>query len=272
MSAHKKHPFHLVPPSPWPFCVSMALIFLGVGSVLAMHGIDYILFIVGALGVMAVTFAWFRDIIQESRENNTHTKEVQLGLKIGAGLFIFSEFMLFFAFFWSYFNAALFPIAMEGDTFIRGTWPPAGIKTLPAFDLPYFNTLLLLLSGTTLTWAHHELIQDNMEDFKRGLAYTLILGLIFLCVQVVEYTHATFAFTDGIYASTFYMATGLHGAHVFLGLAMLAVCYVRAFKKGDQTPTHHVGFETSAWYWHFVDVVWLFLFVAIYWWGSIPRS
>ncbi len=268
MKTDKKHPFHLVPPSPWPFCISITLIFLGIGSVLAMHNMDYILFIVGVIALIAIVTAWLSDVVKESREKNTHTKEVQLGLKIGMALFIFSEFMLFFAFFWSYFNAALDPIVMVDDNFITGAWPPKGIKTFDPFDLPYLNTLLLLLSGTTLTWAHHELLQNKMSDVKKGLALTVALGLIFTCVQVIEYSHAAFAFTDGIYASTFYMATGLHGAHVLVGTIMLAVCLARAFKNGDQTATHHVGFETTAWYWHFVDVVWLFLFISIYWWGA----
>jgi cytochrome c oxidase subunit 3 len=268
MKADKKHPFHLVPPSPWPFCIALTLIFLGIGSVLAMHNIDYILFIVGTIALIAIIAAWLSDVVKESREKNTHTQEVQVGLKIGMALFIFSEFMLFFAFFWSYFNAALDPIVMVDDNFIAGVWPPKSIKTFDPFDLPYLNTLLLLLSGTTLTWAHHELLQNKMSDVKKGLALTVALGLIFTCVQIIEYSHAAFTFTDGIYASTFYMATGLHGAHVLVGTIMLAVCLVRTFKHGDQTATHHVGFETTAWYWHFVDVVWLFLFISIYWWGA----
>lgn len=271
MKTDKEHPFHLVPPSPWPFCIAITLIFLGIGSVLAMHNMDYILFIVGLIALIAIIVAWLSDVVKESREKNIHTPAVQLGLKIGMALFIFSEFMLFFAFFWSYFNAALDPIAMVDDTFMTGSWPPKGIQTIDPFDLPYLNTLLLLLSGTTLTWAHHALLQNKMSDVKKGLALTVTLGLIFTCVQIIEYSHAAFAFTDGIYASIFYMATGLHGAHVLVGTIMLAVCLARTFKSGDQTPTHHVGFETTAWYWHFVDVVWLFLFISIYWWGAGPR-
>lgn len=262
----KNHPFHLVPPSPWPFAISMALILFGVGAVLAMHKVDYILLGVGIVAICLVVTAWFIDILKESRENGTHNKNVQLGLKIGFALFIASEVMLFFSFFWAYFNAALDPIVFTDEQFVKGVWPPKDIKVLDPFDLPYLNTLLLLLSGTTLTWAHHELLIGRMKEVKKGILLTVLLGLLFSSIQAFEYAHAAFKFTDGIYASTFYMATGLHGAHVILGTILLIVCYVRCFNDNDITPVHHVGFETAAWYWHFVDVVWLFLFVSIYWW------
>jgi heme/copper-type cytochrome/quinol oxidase subunit 3 len=173
--------------------------------------------------------------------------------------FICSEVMFFVAFFWAFFDSSLYP-----DT---GVWPPADIVALDPFDLPLINTLILLLSGCTVTWSHHALQHNNRKDFVRGLVLTIILGAIFTAVQAYEYQHATFGFTDGIYASTFYMATGFHGFHVLVGTIFLTVCLFRGL-KGHFSPEHHFGFEAAAWYWHFVDVVWLFLFICIYWWGG----
>jgi cytochrome c oxidase subunit 3 len=174
-------------------------------------------------------------------------------------LFICSEVMFFLAFFWAFFDASLYP-----DT---GIWPPAGIETFDAFDIPLINTMVLLLSGCTVTWAHAAMLKNDRKNFIRGLGYTVLLGVAFTALQIYEYDHATFKFTDGIYSSTFYMATGFHGFHVFVGTCFLAVCWFRA-RAGHFTPEHHFGFEAAAWYWHFVDVVWLFLFICIYWWGG----
>ncbi|CAO5680392.1 MAG: Cytochrome c oxidase subunit 3 [Holosporales bacterium] len=264
----KKHPFHIVEPSPWPFALSMGLLVFIIGSILAMHKLDYVLLIIGLLCVLAVVSAWLYDVVKESRQKGVHTKSVQNGLKIGMILFIASELMLFVAFFWSYFNAALDPITFVDDKFIKGVWPPKGVQPLEAFDLPYLNTLILLLSGTTVTWAHHALKKNNLKDTRLGLLLTIILGLTFTALQALEYGHTAFKFTDGIYATTFFLATGLHGAHVIVGTLLLLVCYIRTFKEGDITQNHHVGFQTSVWYWHFVDVVWMILFCSIYWWGG----
>jgi cytochrome c oxidase subunit 3 len=177
------------------------------------------------------------------------------------GLFIASEAMFFVAFFWAYFHAALNPTEATGNV-----WPPKNIIPFDPFDLPYLNTLLLLLSGTTVTWAHHSLSGNQREGLLQGLAITIALGFLFTIVQAFEYAHAAFSFKDGIYPSTFFMATGFHGFHVIVGTIFLMVCLFRAYRF-EFTPDHHVGFEAAAWYWHFVDVVWLFLFVAIYVWG-----
>ena len=148
-----------------------------------------------------------------------------------------------------------------------GSGRPRAFRPLNAWDLPFLNTLILLSSGATLTWAHHALIEDYRGGLVRGLAATIVLGLIFTAIQAYEYSHAAFGFKEGIYPTTFYMATGFHGFHVIVGTIFLTVCLVRAI-KGHFKPDHHVGFEAAAWYWHFVDVVWLFLFFSIYWWGS----
>jgi heme/copper-type cytochrome/quinol oxidase subunit 3 len=167
--------------------------------------------------------------------------------------------MFFVAFFWAFFDASLYP-----DT---GVWPPAGIETFSAFDIPLINTMILLLSGCTVTWSHAALLKDDRENFIKGLGYTIVLGAAFTALQIYEYDHATFKFTGGIYSSTFYLATGFHGFHVFVGTCFLIVCWFRG-RAGHFTVEHHFGFEAAAWYWHFVDVVWLFLFICIYWWGG----
>jgi cytochrome c oxidase subunit 3 len=177
-------------------------------------------------------------------------------------LFIASEVMFFVAWFWAYFDASLFPSLAIG-----GTWPPKDIITFDPWDIPLINTLILLLSGTTVTWSHHALLEGDRKSFIQGLVLTVILGFSFSLLQVYEYQHATFDFAGNIYGSVFYMATGFHGFHVIIGTIFLAVCLMRA-RKGHFTEEHHFGFEAAAWYWHFVDVVWLFLFAAIYIWGS----
>jgi heme/copper-type cytochrome/quinol oxidase subunit 3 len=166
--------------------------------------------------------------------------------------------MFFVAFFWAFFASSLFPVG--------GVWPPEGITTFDPFDLPLINTLVLLLSGSTATWAHHALIEDDRSDFLLALLITVLLGVFFTFLQALEYMHAPFGFTDGIYPSVFFMATGFHGFHVIIGTIFLAVCLIRGY-LGHFTSTQHFGFEAAAWYWHFVDVVWLFLFICIYMWG-----
>ena len=265
------HPFHLVDPSPWPFVASLVLLLLVTGSVSFMHHKPHggLMMVAGFMMVLGVMYVWWRDVIREGLSGQHHTNAVQHGLRMGMMLFITSEVMFFVAFFWAFFNASLFPVLpLDGAwSMAEGVWPPANIHPFDAWDLPLMNTLILLLSGTTVTWAHHALIHGNNRDVIRGLWLTVILGLTFTALQAVEYSHAAFAFKDGIYPSTFFMATGFHGAHVIIGTLFLAVNLVRAY-RGTLTAKGHLGFEFAAWYWHFVDAVWLFLFVCIYWWGS----
>ncbi|MFZ2007708.1 MAG: cytochrome c oxidase subunit 3 [Stellaceae bacterium] len=261
--AAPKHPYHLVNPSPWPLFGSIAAGIMAGGAVLFMHGYDvlgsrYVVLVIGALLVLATMFVWWRDVRREATFEGYHTPVVQIGLRFGMALFIASEVMFFAAFFWAFFTSSLFPVG--------GVWPPKGITPFNPFEFPFLNTLTLLLSGTTVTWAHHSLLEGNQKGLIQGLIVTVLLGIAFTCNQAWEYSHAAFHFTGGIYPSTFFMATGFHGFHVIVGTTFLAVCLWRA-KKGDFTPTHHFGLEAAAWYWHFVDVVWLFLFVCIYWWG-----
>lgn len=263
-SETKDHPYHLVSPSPWPFVGALATLVLATGGVLAMHGIDYLTLSVGVVLLLFTFIGWWRDVIHEGNTPGVHTEAVSQGLRIGMVLFIASEVMFFAAFFWAYFHSALFPTEASGSV-----WPPKGIIPFDPFHLPYFNTLILLLSGTTVTWAHHALLENNRKEVLQGLALTIFLGITFTCIQAFEYASAKFALKDGIYPSTFYLATGFHGVHVCIGTIFLMVCWWRAYNH-EFTPEKHVGFEAAAWYWHFVDVVWLFLFVSIYWWGYRP--
>ena len=270
MSSHK-HPYHLVDPSPMPILASMALLLLAIGAITFMHkmAIGNILLPAGFASVIAVLYAWWKSVVKEAIVDKAHNNVVQQGLRIGMSLFILSEVMFFFAFFFSFFHSSLFPVdVLENGLWSlkEGIWPPEGIKTFDPWHLPLFNTLILLLSGTTVTWAHHALINNDREEFMKGLLITILLGASFSVCQAIEYMHSPFAFKDGVYAANFFMATGFHGAHVIIGTAFLTVCYFRA-KKGQMDAENHLGFEFAAWYWHFVDVVWLFLFVFVYIWG-----
>jgi cytochrome c oxidase subunit 3 len=269
MSATKNHPYHILPPSLWPILGSFSALALTGGGIMWMHDNPYgkIVTLLGLAGVLATMLFWWTDVIKESHKGD-HTPVVQLHLRYGMILFIASEVMFFVAWFWAFFGAALFPSPAES---IGGTWPPKGVETIDPFGFPLLNTLILLCSGTTVTWAHHSLIHNDRQGLKLGLLATIALGVVFSAIQAFEYAHAPFAFSQAnggnIYSSTFYMATGFHGFHVLVGTIFLIVCYIRA-AKGDFTPQKHFGFEAAAWYWHFVDVVWLFLFVSIYVWGG----
>ncbi|HZS85810.1 MAG TPA: cytochrome c oxidase subunit 3 [Stellaceae bacterium] len=254
-----KHQYHLVDPSPWPLIGAFCAGTLAVGGVLYMHNYGSWLLIIGAIAVLAMMAAWWRDVIKEATFQHLHTPVVQIGLRYGMALFIASEVMFFAAFFWAFFNSSLFPVG--------GVWPPKGIHPFEAFELPFLNTMILLLSGTTVTWAHAALLEGERRTVLLALGLTILLGLSFTGVQAWEYSHAAFGFKDGIFPSTFFMATGFHGFHVIIGTTFLIVCWFRAY-AGHFKPDHHFGFEAAAWYWHFVDVVWLFLFVCIYWWGG----
>jgi cytochrome c oxidase subunit 3 len=272
--AHKvQHDYHLVDPSPWPFVGSVSAFIMAVGLVAWMHhsfAAAPIVFGVGVLGTLYTMFGWWRDVVREAQFGGFHTRVVQISHRYGMILFIASEVMFFVAWFWAYFNTALFPADAQHvlrDQFLGGVWPPKGIETLDPWHLPLLNTLILLTSGTTVTWAHHALLEGDRDGLKKGLILTILLGLTFTGVQAYEYIHATFHYSGNIYGATFFMATGFHGAHVIIVTIFLIVCLIRAF-AGHFTPKQHLGFEFAAWYWHFVDVVWLFLFACIYVWGS----
>jgi cytochrome c oxidase subunit 3 len=269
LKSGKPHPYHLVSPSIWPLASSFAAGLLALGTVLFMHDVQWkwIHFgvkgtILGFLCVLAVMWFWWRDVIKEAVVEKAHSAETKVGFRYGMALFIASEAMFFVAFFWAFFNAALMPTAAIGHV-----WPPANITVFDPFHLPFLMTLVLLLSGCSCTWAHYEILNNNQKEATKALAITVGLGVIFTFLQAYEYSHASFGFKDGIYSSVFYMATGFHGFHVLIGTIFLAVCLFRNM-KGHFTRESHFGFEAAAWYWHFVDIVWLFLFVAVYWWGG----
>lgn len=267
------HPFHLVRPSAWPLVTSFALGIMLLGVIFGMHdtvskfsGLEikwgYKLAVVGLFAVFGCMYGWWRDVINEGVIEKAHTSVAKLGFRYGMVLFIVSEVFFFFAFFWAFFYAALLP-----GSGIEHVFPPKTITTMDPFHFPFLMTLILLLSGCTVTWAHHAFIENNLKEAKQGLICTVALGVIFSMLQAYEYIHAPFGFKDTIYASVFYMATGFHGLHVIIGTIFLFVCLLRTY-RGDFTQKEHFGFEAAAWYWHFVDVVWLFLFVAVYWWGG----
>lgn len=262
MNTVKTHPFHIVEPSAWPLLSALAALATVIGLILFMHGQHWHVLAAGSAFLIFTAIMWWRDVVNESLRQGLHTDAVHLGFRYGMVLFIASEVAFFGAFFWAFFHAALDPLEATG-----GVWPPKGIKPFDPFEIPYLNTLILLLSGTTVTWAHHALIEGRVKEMIRLTGITILLGMLFTSFQAFEYIHAPFAFKDGIYPSTFYLATGFHGVHVIIGTIFLIVCFFRA-RKGHFTPTDHFGFEAAAWYWHFVDVVWLFLFISVYWWGG----
>jgi len=285
--AKPEHDYHLVDPSPWPIVGAVAALITAIGAVMwmAQHkgapigGMTFggILFFVGFAGILLVMYAWWSDIIHEASVGGFHSPVVRLHHRYGMILFIFSEVMFFVAWFWAFFNSALFPAdaaqVLRTELF-QGVWPPKGVEVLSPWKLPLLNTIILLSSGATLTWAHHGLLENNRGVLKKGLIATIALGLLFTTIQGYEYIHAPFAFAFDPakpaatnYGSTFFMATGFHGFHVIVGTIFLIVCLLRVF-RGAFTPDQHLGFEFAAWYWHFVDVVWLFLFACIYVWGN----
>jgi cytochrome c oxidase subunit 3 len=272
--AHAKHhDYHLVNPSPWPAVGGAAAFILAIGAVSWMHGGTWAIMALGFALVLYVMFMWWRDVINEAHGGD-HTPVVSLHLRYGMIMFIASEVMFFVAWFWAFFDASLFADeAMQASrvAVTEGVWPPKGTAIFDPWHLPLVNTLILLTSGTTVTWAHHALLNNDRKGLIWGLVATVALGALFTSVQAYEYAHAAFAFSrdngGNIYGSTFFMATGFHGFHVLIGTIFLLVCLFRAL-KGHFTPQQHFGFEAAAWYWHFVDVVWLFLFACIYVWAS----
>jgi cytochrome c oxidase subunit 3 len=265
ISSGLKQPYHLVDPSFWPIIGALGGGLTLGGVVFIAHFGNWIPFVTGIVIVLGIMFVWWRDVLKESRTPGMHGPVVRLGLRYGMMFFIASEVMFFVGFFWAFFHFALYPEHVLGTA--TPMWPPAGIETFDPFRLPFLNTMILLLSGTTVTWAHHCLLVNDRKGLVTGLTLTVLLGLSFTCCQAIEYSDAPFHFSGGgIYPSVFFLATGFHGFHVIIGTCFLFVCLLRA-RAGGFTPQRHFGFEAAAWYWHFVDVVWLFLFVCVYWWG-----
>ena len=276
-----QHDYHLVKPSAWPLVSSFSAVVLTLGVVIWVKGLfglphgTWWVAALGMAGILYCMFGWWSDVIKESRAGD-HTPVVSIGLRYGMILFIASEVMFFVAWFWIFFEMALFHhdrtySAIEEVRQAWGVWPPKGVETLDPWHFPLINTLTLLTSGTTVTWAHHAVLEGDRKSAKTALWLTILLGIMFSCIQAYEYreiiTEKLFFNTDaansGLYGSSFFMATGFHGFHVIVGTIFLAICLLRLY-VGQMSPQKHFGFEAAAWYWHFVDVVWLFLFAFIY--------
>ena len=259
-----KHPYHLPDPSPWPIIGAVGGFMVVFGIILVSHYKSYLVLVAGVLLTLITMFFWWRDVVHEARTPGAHSAIVRLGLRYGMTLFITSEVMFFVGFFWAYFSFLIFPETQgNGQT----VWPPTNVLTFDPFHLPLLNTMILLLSGCTITFAHHALLEGNKKMLVNGLGMTILLGLTFTLCQAIEYSHSPFPLTGGAYPSVFFLATGFHGFHVIVGTLFLIVCWFRA-QADHFTPDRHFGFEAAAWYWHFVDVVWLFLFICIYWYGA----
>ncbi|MFT4715863.1 MAG: cytochrome c oxidase subunit 3 [Paracoccaceae bacterium] len=266
MAHEKNHDYHILNPSIWPLMGAIGGATMLGGSVLYMKDMGPWLGLIGLAIVLVTMYSWWSEVIKEG-DAGDHTPVVMIGLRYGVIMFIMSEIMFFVAWFWNFFKHALYPMT-EGSPAIDGVWPPIGIETFDAWHLPLINTLILLCSGAAATWAHHALAhENNRKDLQNGLILAILLGILFTGFQAFEYSHAAFGFSGNIYGATFFMATGFHGFHVLVGTIFLGVCLIRA-RNGQMTQEHHLGFEAAAWYWHFVDVVWLFLFAAIYVWGG----
>jgi cytochrome c oxidase subunit III len=281
MSGAKNHDYHILPPDVWPLVGSLSAGTMFGGLVMWMHKapMGAVVGFAGLAGLILTFYSWWSNVVREAHAGD-HTPVVQLHLRYGMILFIASEVMFFVGWFWAWFDYSLFPVPLTIDesgavTNLIGqagaaaatSWPPKGLEVIDPFAFPLLNTLILLCSGTTVTWAHHSLIHGDRDGLKKGLWATIILGAVFSAIQAYEYMHAPFAFAGTNYGAAFYMATGFHGFHVLVGTIFLAICLVRTY-KGHFTPRQHFGFEAAAWYWHFVDVVWLFLFIVVYVWGG----
>ncbi|MEQ8400555.1 MAG: cytochrome c oxidase subunit 3 [Roseitalea porphyridii] len=278
----KNHDYHILDPSPWPLIGAIGALVMAIGAVgwmQAGQGNEFSFlgipmanpwtFLIGLLIVLYTMFGWWSDTVRESLQGH-HTRVVSLHLRYGMIMFIASEVMFFAAWFWAVFDASLFygeAQQVGRMEYTGGQWPPAGLEVLDPLHLPLYNTVILLLSGTTVTWAHHALLHNDRDGLKMGLWLTILLAILFTCVQIYEFAVAPYSFSGSLYGATFFMATGFHGFHVFVGTIFLIVCLVRAY-AGHFTPQKHFGFEAAAWYWHFVDVVWLFLFFVVYVWGT----
>nr|YP_054475.1 cytochrome c oxidase subunit III [Podura aquatica]AAT69337.1 cytochrome c oxidase subunit 3 [Podura aquatica] len=262
MMIKSNHSFHMVDQSPWPLFASLSAMALTSGMVLWFNSSNPQLMLLGVTTMMFTNYQWWRDVSRESTYQGLHTIKVMMGMRWGMILFITSEVLFFFSFFWAFFHSSLSP-SME----IGLSWPPMGVQAFEPTQVPLLNTIILLASGVTVTWSHHAILENNLSQASKALALTIFLGIYFSGLQMLEYWEANFTFADSCYGSTFFIATGFHGLHVIIGSSFLLVCLIRMLMSFFSS-THHFGFEAAAWYWHFVDVVWLFLYLTVYWWGN----
>nr|ATG33637.1 cytochrome c oxidase subunit III [Gastrolina depressa] len=262
MSMHKNHPFHLVDVSPWPLLGALSALTTMMGLIKWFHLYKNNLLLLSFFIMALIMYQWWRDITRESTFQGIHTMLVTKGMRWGMILFITSEILFFLSFFWGFFHSSLAPSIEIGML-----WPPKGINSFNPTEIPLLNTIILLTSGLTVTWAHHSIMENNYSQGLQSLILTVLLGIYFTVLQGYEYLESPFTISDSVYGSSFFMATGFHGLHVMIGTTFLLVCTIRHYMN-HFSPTHHFGLEAAAWYWHFVDIVWLFLYISIYWWGS----
>lgn len=262
MKITHNHPFHLVDYRPWPLTGAIGVITLVTGIIKWFHNFNFNLIILGYIIIILTIYQWWRDVCREGTFQGKHTILVTKGLRWGIILFIVSEIFFFLSFFWAFFHRSLSPNIEIGTM-----WPPIRITPFNPFQIPLLNTIILISSGVSVTWAHHALIENNNSQITQGLFITIILGIYFTILQTYEYFEAPFTIADRIYGSTFFIATGFHGLHVIIGTIFLLICLIRHLNN-HFSKNHHFGFEAAAWYWHFVDVIWLFLYISIYWWGN----
>nr|AZL93378.1 cytochrome c oxidase subunit 3 [Pimpla luctuosa] len=254
------HPYHLVTPSPWPLLTSISLMIMLIGAIKWFHEYNINMFMLGLFSLLINIFQWWRDVIRESTFQGMHTIYVSKLMRLGMILFIISEIFFFFSFFWSFFHMSLSP-SIE----IGGIWPPKMIYMFNPYNIPLLNTIILLSSGISITWSHYSILMKNLFESKISLMITISLGLYFSFLQFFEYFESPFTIADSIYGSTFFMITGFHGLHVIIGTLFIIVTFFRLINL-QLSSYHHFGFEASAWYWHFVDIIWLFVYISIYWW------
>nr|YP_010849311.1 cytochrome c oxidase subunit III [Krisna quadrimaculosus]WGG89451.1 cytochrome c oxidase subunit 3 [Krisna quadrimaculosus] len=256
------HPYHMVNLSPWPITSSLGIFTMMMGTVTWMKLKNKELMMIGTMMTITCVIQWWRDITRESTFQGNHTKKIMMMMKTGMILFITSEIFFFISFFWSFFHSSLSPNMEMGMN-----WPPEGIKPLNPMSVPMLNTMILLSSGMSITWAHNSMLMNKINMTKQSMLITMILGVYFTIIQMMEYYETSFSMADSIYGSTFFMMTGFHGIHVMIGTVFIIISFIRIMKM-HMSKYHNIGFELSAWYWHFVDLVWLFLYISVYWWGT----
>jgi len=264
MNSGRKHLFHIVDPSPWPIITALSAFFMLSGLAFYMHRIAFggYFFFFGIVAVASCMFFWFTDVVKEASFAGYHSLAVRTGIRYGFLLFIISEIMLFFGFFWAFFHSSFCPSILLG-----AQWPPVGIVVIPVLEFPLFNTALLIISGLSITWAHRGIALGSFREAIDAFIITIFLGFLFVGLQMFEYYEAFFNISDSVYSTTFYTLTGLHGMHVIVGASFITICFIRLLRRHFLT-NHYLGFIFAVWYWHFVDAVWILLFLSVYCWGS----
>nr|QHF17718.1 cytochrome c oxidase subunit III [Vespa basalis] len=259
---HKSnHPYHMVTISPWPLILSINIMLLLISMIKWFYFMKINLMIMTIMSMSLTLIQWWRDIVRESTFQGMHTSNIISNLKLSMILFITSEVFFFISLFWAYFHSSLSPSIEIGML-----WPPKNIIMFNPYDIPLLNSIILITSGITITWSHNSLINKNINTAWMTLLYTIFLSLLFSTCQYLEYKSAPFTMADSIFGSIFFFVTGFHGIHVIIGTTFLIVCLLRMISNHFSN-NHHFGYEAAIWYWHFVDIVWLFVYTWLYWWS-----